>query len=187
MAVTKAMRMQQIVSGFVKDDQGNVHSLGDIPRLEVLEELLADLTPDHKVIVWAVYHENYRAIAKICQKLKIKYVELHGGVDNRTRLDSMEEFRTQSDVRVAIANQRAAGVGVNLIEAQYAIYYSKGYSLEDQLQSETRNFRGGSAKLHKTVFRINLVAEGTIDQVINEALDKKLKVSQEIIDNKEKL
>lgn len=187
MAVTKAMRMQQIVSGFVKDESGTNHHIEDVPRLEVLKELLEELTPNHKVIVWAVYHENYKAIAKVCDKIGVKYVELHGGIDNKERLEAMDNFRTDDSVRVAIANQRAAGIGVNLIEAQYAIYYSKGYSLEDQLQSETRNYRGGSSKLHKTVFRINLVAQGTIDQVINEALDKKLKVSQAVIDNKEKL
>lgn len=187
LAVTKAMRMQQIVSGFVKDDSGNIHHLDDVPRLSVLEELLDDLTPNHKVIVWAVYHENYKAIAKLCDKIGVKYVELHGGVDNKQRIEAMDNFRNDDSIRVAIANQRAAGIGVNLIEARYAIYYSKGYSLEDQLQSETRNFRGGSSKLHSSVCRINLVAQGTIDQVINDALTNKLKVSQAIIDNKEKL
>lgn len=187
MAVTKAMRMQQIVSGFAKDEDGTVHQLADVPRRKILEELLEELTPDHKVIVWANYHENYRAIAAMCEKLGIEYVELHGGIGITPRLEDMDRFRTDPKVRVAIANQKAAGIGVNLIEAQYSIYYSKGYSLGDQLQSETRNYRGGSAALFKTIIRINLVARGTIDDVINEAVNKKLKISQAILDNKEKL
>lgn len=188
MAVTKAMRMQQIVTGFAKDDEHKVHQIEDVPRLEMLEELLTSITANgSKVIVWSIYHENYKAIAKLCEKLGLKYVELHGGIDPKARIELMDTFRTDPTVQVAICNQKAAGIGVNLIEAQYSIYYSRGYSLEDELQSSTRNFRGGSAELFKTVFRINLVAKGTIDDVINEALSKKLKVSQAILDNKGRL
>lgn len=182
LAITKAMRMQQIVTGFARDEHGNDHAL-DCPRLAVLEELLEDLTPNHKVIVWACFHQNYADIRKVCEKLKLKYVELHGEIDHKLRLDNMTEFRSNPEVRVVIANQRAAGLGINLVEASYSIYYSKNHSLEDQLQSESRNHRGGS-EMHEKITQIDLVARGTIDELINQALSQKLKVAEFIMDKK---
>lgn len=185
LAITKAMRLQQIVTGFARDEHGNDHPL-DCPRLDVLKELLEDLTPNHKVIVWACFHQNYADIRKVCEGLELKYVELHGEIDHKVRLDNMNEFRSNPDVRVVIANQRAAGLGVNLVEADYSIYYSKNHSLEDQLQSEARNHRGGS-QIHDKVTQIDLVARGTIDELINQALGNKLKVAEYILDRKGQL
>jgi len=185
LAITKAMRMQQIVTGFARDENGVDHPL-DCPRLDVLKELLEDLAPNHKVIVWACFHQNYADIRKVCESLDLKYVELHGEIDHKVRLDNMNEFRSNPDVRIVIANQRAAGLGINLVEASYSIYYSKNHSLEDQLQSEARNHRGGSS-IHEKVTHIDLVARGTIDELINTALESKLKVAEYIIDRKGQL
>lgn len=179
LAVTKALRMQQIVTGFVRDEDGGVHPL-PCPRLTVLEELLEDLTPNHKVIVWACFQENYRAIAQVCSKLGIGYRELHGQVNQRDRQDNLDAFRSDPAVRVLIANQGAGGVGINLVEASYAIYYSKSFRLEDDLQSEARNYRGGS-EIHEKITRIDIVAKDTIDELVSKALANKQQISEQIL------
>ena len=65
LAVVKATKLQQIVSGFVKDESGVCHRIDDTPRLSVLAELLADIAPHSKVIVWSHYKENQRMVAKV--------------------------------------------------------------------------------------------------------------------------
>ena len=98
----------------------------------------------------------------------------------------MNAFRTDPEVGVMIANQGAGGVGVNLVEAGYSIYYSKGFKLEDDLQSEARNYRGGS-EIHEKVTRIDLVATGTIDELVTEALENKMQISENILGWKEQM
>lgn len=180
LAVTKALRLQQIVTGFAKDENGSVHRLDSVPRLKVLEELLVDLTPHSKVIVWSMFKENYLMIAELCNKLGIKYREIHGDISHKDREQNMKDFRSEPDIKVMIANQAAASVGINLVEASYAIYYSKGFKLEDDLQSEARNYRGGS-EIHDKVTRIDIVAKGTIDELITEALANKQSVADNIL------
>lgn len=179
LAVTKALRLQQIVTGFAKDDKGDIHRL-DAPRLTALEELLENLTPHHKVIVWSEFKENYKMIAEVCQKLGVDFREIHGDIGHKERIQNMEEFRKDPSVRVMVANQGAGGVAINLVEADYSIYYSKGFKLEHDLQSEARNHRGGS-EMHSKVTRIDLVAKGTIDELISEALSKKQHISERIL------
>jgi len=91
-----------------------------------------------------------------------------------------------SVLSVIIANPAAGGVGISLIQASYAIYYSKGFSLEADLQSEARNHRGGS-EMHEKITRIDLVARGTIDEVVNEALKSKLNVAEQILEKRNQL
>lgn len=185
LAVTKALRLQQIVSGFVKDDLGNIHRL-PCPRLDALSTLLEDIAPNNKVIVWASFKENYKMIAELCTKLGLGYTEIHGDISKAAVQNNMDIFRTAPGVRVMIANQKAGGVGINLVESNYSIYYSKNFSLEDDLQSEARNYRGGS-EVHDKVTRIDLVAKGTIDELVNESLALKQSIGDKILGWKDKL
>ncbi len=185
LAVTKALRLQQIVSGFAKDETGAVHRLA-CPRLDALSDLLVDLTPQHKVIVWCVFRENYAMIGELCDKLGIGYKLLTGDQSAKEKNENMDDFRQDNAIRVLVANQSAGGVGVNLVEASYSIYYSKGFKLEDDLQSEARNYRGGS-EIHEKVTRIDLCANGTIDELVNKALEDKQQISDRILNWTEKL
>lgn len=182
LAVTKALRMQQIVTGFVPVEQdGKIHEIEDVPRLAALKELLEDLCVDakNKVIVWCTFQHNYKQVGKVCEELGLKTAKLIGGMSQSEFQSNIDEF-TKGESSVMIANQKAGGVGINLVEARYSIYYSKNFSLEDDLQSEARNYRGGSER-HESVTRIDLVATGTVDELINEALQSKQNMSEAIL------
>lgn len=180
LALTKGLRLQQIVSGFANPEDGDTVRFEENERLEVLYELLEELTPDHKVIVWACFKENYQMIREVCEKLKIKYVELHGEIPQKRRDEYVYEFENNPEVRVVIGNQGAAGLGINLVAASYAIYFSRNFSLEHDLQSEARNHRSGSER-HEKITRIDLVAEKTIDEEVLEALANKQAIGETLL------
>lgn len=183
LAITKALRLQQIVTGYTVDDTGGVHYLKN-PRLDALEEILEPIVASgQKVIIWAVFKENYKLISARLKEMKVKHVTLTGDDTDHQKQANMKQFREDKETLAIVANQAAGGVGVNLVEAPYAIYYSKNFSLKDDLQSEARNYRGGS-HIHSQVTRIDIVCEGTIDELIDEALAGKLDISDKIIDNK---
>lgn len=186
LAITKALRLQQIVTGYAATEQAGVEELEEVPRMKVLKELLEDLTPNHKVIVWCVFKQNYAMIADMLTKQGIQFGEITGDISHAKRITEMDRFRNDPKCRVMIANQAAGGSGINLVEASYAIYYSKNFSLENDLQSEARNHRGGS-EIHQKVTRIDLVARETIDELVNEALAKKQEISQVILNWKDKV
>lgn len=181
LAMTKALRLQQIVSGFVKTEDGEILRIAENPRLDYLKELLSDLTPEHKVIVWSIFKENYVQISEICQELKIGYTELHGNVSPKDKFKNVDTFNKEENCRVLIGNPGAGGIGINLVGASYSLYYTRGFKLADDLQSEARNYRKGS-EIHEKITRINLIAPNTIDELVAEALAKKLNISDLIID-----
>lgn len=181
-ALTRVLRMLQILTGYLAVEQDTAtfsHRLKENPRLARLAELLEELVPNHKVIVWCTFQENYAAIEHICKDMEIPFATLTG--QTKDRQEEIERFNNDPKCRVMISNPQAGGVGVNLTEASYSIYYSRSYSLGDRLQSEARNHRGGSEK-HEKITLIDLVAKDTLDQDVLNALARKEDFSLNILD-----
>jgi SNF2 family DNA or RNA helicase len=187
LAITKALRLQQIVSGHLRLEGENGHdaktiTIKDNPRRDALKQILEDIAPYHKVLVWAVFHSNYDDIREVCTSLKLEYAELHGQVSNRD--EQIDNFNTNPNCRVLIGHPGSGGIGVNLVAASYSVFYSRSFSLEFDIQAEARNYRGGSER-HESVTRIDLITPNTIDELVMKALASKTAISDSIL--KEKL
>jgi SNF2 family DNA or RNA helicase len=183
LAVTKLLRLQQIVSGFLKTAEGEEHLFKDTPREKALEEMLLSLTPNNKVIVWTTFKADVRIAQNICKRNNIEYTLLTGEQSGPAKQRSIDDFTSGLEVRVIIANRKAGGIGVNLVEAKYSINFSRDFSLESELQSEARNYRGGSEQ-HDSIIKIDLIAKGTVDEEVQQALEQKQTISDIILDLK---
>lgn len=179
LAIKKALRLQQIVTGYVTNDDGKIQVFPDNQRLKALEELLESIGPGHKIIIWACFKQNYEDIRRLLSHMGISYVEVTGETAAKDRQAAVDFF-CRGPARVFVGNAGSAGIGINLVEADYAIYYSRNFSLEADLQSEARNYRGGSEK-HKSVTRIDIVTRRTVDETVLEALKNKQDVSEAIL------
>ncbi len=180
MALTKTIRLQQIVSGFIALDDGSEKSFADFCKLKALEDLLEDLAPTNKVIIWCIYKRNYKDIGDLCVRLKLPFAELHGGTVNKE--EEVRRFMEDDSCRVMIGSPQAGGLGVNLTIASHSIYYSRGFSLEADVQSEARNHRGGSLEMgHQKITRFDLIAKDSIDELVMIALKNKLTTAESIL------
>jgi SNF2 family DNA or RNA helicase len=181
LAIVKALRLQQIVSGILRvenDDGVESIRLKDNPRKDALKELLADIAPNHKVLVWSVFKDNYTDIRDTCESLGLRYVELHG--DTKNKPEVIKNFNEDPEIRVCIGHPYAGGIGANFTASSYSIYYTRNFSLEQRLQSEARNYRGGS-NIHEKITHIDLVATGTIDELVLKSLETKQELSDKVL------
>lgn len=186
LAITKSLRLQQIVSGFLmgeKDGEPFTHVFEKTPREKALMDLVEDIIQGNKVIIWASWRANHDTIRRLLSKHSIEYRALLGDMGQAARAESIQDFRERDEVRVLVGSQAAGGIGINLVEANHAIYYSRGFSLEHDIQSEARNYRGGS-EYHASVTRIDLFTPGTIDETVTKALESKQEISDSIIQGK---
>lgn len=180
LAITKALRLQQIVSGYIKTEDGLERELKSTPRQTALKDLLEEITPGSKVLVWAVFQSNYAQIRKVCEEIGVEYVEITGEVSPKKKQEAVDRLNNDPKVRVLIGHPGSGGVGVNLIAASYSIYYSRAFSLEFDIQSEARNYRAGSEQ-HEKITRIDLVTKDTIDELVLDALASKQTVSEKVL------
>lgn len=182
MALTKALRLMQIASGFLKTEDAGIIALSENPKINALKELLEDYASSQKIIVWAVFKYDYEKIKELCKKLKIEFVTLHGGMTDNSRNTAIDAFNKDEKVRVLIGHPKSGGIGVNLTASNLSIYYSRNFSLEDRIQSEARNYRGGS-EIHKSVTHIDLVLKNSIEEKVIEVLDNKTEIGLSILKN----
>lgn len=179
LAITKALRLQQILTGYMPLDDGSDVVFEDNPRLDVLGELLELYAQNSKVIVWSCFKKNHEMIAKLCDKMKLKHVGLTGEQSSAEKFESMRLFNEDDNVRVMIANQ-SVGIGVNLVASNLSIYFSRNFNLGHDIQSEARNYRGGS-EIHESVTRIDIVVPDTLDDAILKALQNKKEIGAALI------
>lgn len=182
LAIKKALRLQQIASGFVTEDSGGVHIFDNNPRINALEEVIESIPKTEKFIIWATFRQNYVDIRRLLSRMKIFAVELTGETSNDERQQNVDFFNNNPACRALLGHPRSGGIGVNLVSASYAIFYSRSFSLEDDLQAEARNHRGGSER-HQKITRIDIVASGTVDEVALTALQDKQNVSEAILNH----
>jgi SNF2 family DNA or RNA helicase len=179
MALTKALRLQQMASGFIKTVDGEEHPIEDNPKLVALKQLLEQLLPTGKVIVWCAWRNNYEQVKGVCEALGIESVQVVGGM-TKSKVEANVQAFTKGTAQVMIANAKAAGMSIDLIEAPYAVYFSKTFSLVDDIQSRARNYRGGS-EMHAKVVHYSLVTEDSIDELVCSKLDAKEELSLELL------
>lgn len=186
LAITKALRLMQIISGFVVVEggaSGNDRTevkIKDNPRAAALKELLGEIIPHSKCLVWAVFKEDYATIRQVLADLSTNYVEVHGEITQKTKLENVDKFNTDPDCRVLLGHPGSGGIGINLVAASYSIFYSRTFSLEQDLQAEARNHRGGS-EIHPKITRIDLVAQDTMDELILKRLASKIEISDKVL------
>ena len=182
--ITKMIRLQQLVNGIVTNQEGEVSTV-PVAKHEAIKQLLTDLCPKHKVIVWANFTQCLKDVARICDELGLYFVTIQGGQSDKERQEAIDNFNNTKIYSVCVANQQAGGVGIGLQAASYMIYYSKDYRLEQDIQSEARAHRGGS-EVHECITRIDLVTKGTIEEEITTALREKMKLGDIIRGVKER-
>lgn len=175
LAITKTIRLLQITSGFVKTEDGKEEHLVTIPKQRALQDLLEDLLPTGKALVWCVFKENYRQVREVCEALKVRYVEVHGLINASEAEKNIESFQKDEGVRVFIGHPESGGEGINLVQAPYNIFYSRNHSLKHSLQASARNQSQDSTHLKTT--RYDIVARGTIDELVAEVVKQKEKMA----------
>jgi SNF2 family DNA or RNA helicase len=173
LAVTRILRLQQIVNGYIGTDDGKIERIaGDNPRLKLLEDICEDIP--HKAIIWGRFQED---ITQICEILGETAVRYDGQVNDAGRAEAIEAFQN-GEAKFFVGNPAAAGEGLTLHAARTVIYYSNSFKLTDRLQSEDRAHRIGQ---EHPVHYIDLVAEGTVDERIVKALINKLDVASMVV------
>jgi SNF2 family DNA or RNA helicase len=182
--LAKLTKLRQLTSGFVYDEQRDVIKLEDKQKLEQLKEILEEITPRHKVVIWTTFRHEMTMIEKLLKELNLRSVKIDGTVPQNQRQEAIRLFQEDAGTKVFVGQQHAGGLGITLTAADYCIFFSNDYSPEVRLQCEDRLHRIGQKN---PVTYIDIIMKATIDVSIMHMLKKKQDLSNYIsaIDIKE--
>jgi SNF2 family DNA or RNA helicase len=175
--ITQMLRLQQIMSGHLKTDEGDMLYFPS-RRMEALEEILEE--HDGKAIIWSRFRYD---IQQITQMLNDKFGQgcaaaYYGDTTDEERNRIIKEFQQGRQLKFFVGNPATAGYGLTLTEANLVVYYANDFNLETRIQSEDRAHRIGQKN---NVTYIDLISEGTIDERIVKALREKIDIGAKVL------
>lgn len=171
-ALVEVMKLRQLTSGFVYGFDGT-HNVGKSKLTELLS--LLDEIGNKQVIVWANFQDEIKTILEAL-KQRATVGAIWGDATDRQQIIS--DFQ-QGKLQYIVCNPMSAAHGLTFTNCSYAIYYSLNYSYELQKQSQDRIHRIGQTKKCTYYY---LVAKGTVDEVIYNAVAKKSNLSNGILE-----
>ena len=162
----RLVRLIQVASNpAMIDDSYQVYPGKFAPLMQLLYEAV---DADEKTIVWTSFTANADWLGIHLEDLGASVV--HGGLGVADREDALDSFKRDVRCRVLIATPGAAKEGLTLTVANHAIFYDRGFSLDDYLQAQDRIHRISQVR---SCYVTNLVAKDTIDSWVDVLLAAK--------------
>ena len=140
--------------------------------MEMLEELLAE---KRNILVFSQFTSMLTLIEAELKARDIRYALLTG--DTVDRAGAVRTFQ-QGEVPLFLISLKAGGVGLNLTAADTVIHYDPWWNPATETQATDRAWRIGQ---DKPVFVYKLIANGTLEQKIQELQQKKAELARAML------
>ncbi len=171
----RMMKLQQVLSGFVIDEYGEVHRIpGKNPKIEAMVEELRDA--NGKTIIWCQFREDIRMVRERLTKEKIRFVEYHGAVKQSIRQDAIDAFQTDKKIDVFLGQPASGGQGLDLSAAHHVLWFSHTFNTIHRKQAEERATAMGGHK----ITMVDLVVPNSVDEYIRAKVAKNVSISSEL-------
>jgi SNF2 family DNA or RNA helicase len=172
-AAVCALRLQQILCGYLPGEDGKLKEISN-ERIEEMLEIVRQIKG--QIVIWARFNEDIRRIENALKKefgndCCKTYV---GATKEKDRTIIRSQFN-RGEFPYLISNPQAGGTGNDLPgNDRSAIYYSNSHRSLDRWQSEDRIHRIGTKG---TVNIFDLVAAKSVDKGILASLSRKRDIS----------
>lgn len=150
-------------------------------KLDWLKQNLPEMVQEgRKVLIFSQFTSMLTLIEAELQSLNIDYSKLTG--QTRWRQAQIDRFQ-DGDTPVFLISLKAGGTGLNLTAADTVIHYDPWWNPAAEKQATDRAHRIGQ---DKPVFVYKLIAEGTVEEKIQEMQQHKQNLADSILEGKGK-
>lgn len=180
--LTMYLRLMQLTGGFLTADESTRPKQVNTAKLDALADIVDDYVVDagKKLVIFARFRAEIAAIENLLRLRKIQYGSIYGDVLMEERGKIVEDFQTNPDTKVFVAQIQTAGLGITLHAASTAVFYSYDYNYANYAQALARIHRIGQ---RLPVTYIHLVVDGSIDEKILAALENKEDMAKTVVDS----
>jgi SNF2 family DNA or RNA helicase len=140
--------------------------------IEILREIFLN---KEKVIIFTSFTKMIELfIADIKSRFGGYVNYINGTITAANRQLIIDEYSKEAGFGVLIINPKAGGVGLNITAANHVIHYNLEWNPAIEDQATARAYRRGQTK---TVFVYRLFYSNTIEEIINEKIERKRELS----------
>ena len=177
--LTRLLRLSQLTGGFLGGDDSSATEQVSSAKLDALSDIIESAEQDgKKLVVIARFIPEIRAIGKLLTKKGIRHAQISGEIKDRDV--QVAAFQNDPSVNVFVGQIATAGLGITLTAASTMVFYSMDYSMSNYEQTRARIHRVGQ---RKPCTYIHLVAKGTVDEKVLQALRDKANLAKALVDD----
>ena len=162
----------------------NEKILGDPMQISVKYERLCEILDEivarnEKALIFTSYKKMFEIFMNdLPVKFGVQVLAINGETPVVRRQEIVDIFSNIDGPAIFILNPRAAGTGLNITAANHVIHYNLEWNPALEDQSSARAYRRGQ---HKTVFVHRLFYVNTVEQIVNERIERKREISEAAI------
>ena len=151
-------------------------------KLDQCIELIEDaVNSNHKILLFSGYTSMFPFIEEKLKNRNIKYFKLIGATKIDERIQMVDEFNENPEVKVFLISLKAGGTGLNLTGADVVIHYDPWWNISTENQATDRAYRIGQ-KNNVQVYK--LITKNSIEEKIYELQQKKADLANSMLDVK---
>lgn len=171
-ALKRMVRLQQLTSGFLPDESGQVHLIHTAKIDAVFADLEEIMESGEKVVI---FHRFVQEGTAYYERAKNTYgadrvFQLNGSVDGTARAANTDAFNKRDGCAVYIVQTQSGGIGVSYASAIHAFFVSQVFNLDDELQARDRIYSPGCRKCI-TRFRVPHSIDDYIAQILSNKMN----------------
>ena len=155
---------------------------GGCSKLEQCMEIIEDaVEAGHKILLFSTYTSMFEILSEELERRKIKYFKLTGTTKVEERINLVEEFNKNPEIKIFLVSLKAGGTGLNLTGADMVIHYDPWWNLSAENQATDRAYRIGQ-KNNVQVYK--LITKESIEEKIYDLQERNAKLMHDMLSTK---
>ena len=128
-----------------------------------IDIIKSSIEAGHRILLFSQFAQSFPIISRELDNIGIKHFILDGQTKAKSRIEMVEEFNKNEDIKIFIISLKAGGTGLNLTGADMVIHLDPWWNSSAELQATDRTYRIGQTK---NVTVIKLICKDTIEEKV---------------------
>ncbi len=169
------------------------HEHCDDTKIDMAMDIIkSSIQAGHRILLFSQFAQLFPIISKELDDVEIKHFVLDGTTKAKVRMEMVEEFNSNEEIKVFVISLKAGGTGLNLVGADTVIHMDPWWNVSAELQASDRAYRIGQTRnvnilrlickdtIEEKVLELQAIKRGLADSIVEEGGHKLSK--QDILD-----
>lgn len=179
-ALTKLKQICDHPAAYTKEGSASADKVSRSQKLERLLDMVRELRLEcDSCLIFTQFVEVGHLLQRVlAREMKEDIMFLHGGTPKVQRDRMIERYQSESGGGIFLLSLKAGGIGLNLTAANHVFHFDRWWNPAVENQATDRAFRIGQTKrvqVHK------FVTLGTLEEKIDEMIERKQMLSKQIV------
>ena len=143
-----------------------------------IDIIKSSIESGHRLLLFSQFAQSFPIISRELDNMGIKHFILDGQTKAKSRIEMVEEFNKNEDIKIFIISLKAGGTGLNLTGADMVIHLDPWWNNSAEVQATDRTYRIGQTK---NVVVIKLVCKDTIEEKVIHLQELKRDLAKSIV------